>query len=142
MYRTRAWLIPLLLFPPCFVGLWCFVTLLLAQVGGWSQVAAVYPAQGDFAGQRWALQSGRMGAVRYGFVLTVGANEKGLALDVAAPFRVGHPSLFIPWGDISTSETQEWGASYTAFTFAKAPGVTLRLPRDLANEVLQARPDE
>lgn len=135
-------LLPFLLFPPAFIGMWCFVCWLLAQVGGWSRLAQVYPAQAPFTGRRWTTQFGRLGFTRYRGVLTVGANREGLFLDVMPLFRVGHSPLFIPWHDIATSEDTEWMMlSYVVFTFAQAPGVKLRLLHCLADEVVAERPE-
>ncbi len=77
---------------------------LIGRISGWSTLANIYRATGEFFGPTWKFQSGqfrwRMG---YNHCLTFGANESGLFLSVFFLFRIGHPSLFIPWGDITVS---------------------------------------
>lgn len=137
-----ATLLPLLLFPPAFIGMWAFVCWIIAQAGGWSRLAQSYLSQSEFTGRKWTLQFGRMGLSRYRGVLTVGANREGVFLDVMPLFRVGHPPLFIPWHDITIGEDTEWMMlSYVVFTFAKSPGVKLRLLRGLGDEVMAERPE-
>lgn len=61
-----------------------------------------------FAGQRWTAQSGWVGWARYTGVLTVGGDSVGLLLEVMPFFRIMHPSLFIPWIDITAEERTEF----------------------------------
>jgi hypothetical protein len=124
------------LFPFFFVGMWVFVTYLVALIGGWKRLAAHYQSNSDFLGQQWSFSSGRLGVSNYSAALTVGANSSGLYLAVLLPWRPGHPPLFIPWQEINTSTSKSlWGA-YVNFTFSRAPDVTLRLRKNLAEKLL------
>lgn len=128
-----------LLFPFFFVGMWVFVCFLLSLFGGWSRLAEAYRARAEFRGKKRYLQSGRLGLTNYNSVLTVGANEEGLYLAVMPLFRVGHPSLFIPWYDITTTEHQGWMFAYLDFTFTKAPSVKLRLLRKVGEKLIMMK---
>jgi hypothetical protein len=123
-------------FPFFFVGMWVMVSWLIAMIGGWSRLAGHYRASSDFLGQTWNMCSGRMGISNYNGVLTIGANSNGLHLAVLLPFRVGHPPLFIPWEEISTTPVKNFWVAYTELRFAAVPGVTLRLREKFAQRVL------
>lgn len=127
------------LFPVFFVGLWVFVLFLIARLGGWSRLAEYYQTQTRFEGQIWRFRSGRFRWASYNGCLTLGANDRGLYLAVFPLFRVGHPPLFIPWYDITTEEKKAFLTTYLEFRFAKAPSVTLRIPRSLGDTIVSKR---
>ena len=126
-------LLPILLFG--FVGLWILVCLPLAQLGGWSRLTLHYRAQTDFSGRKWEFQSGRLRWARYRGCLTIGASDRGLYLAVFSVFRVGHPPLFIPWSEITTSEHKGGLFAYRDFAFAKTPAIKLRLLQGLGDQI-------
>ena len=83
-----------------FIAVWCAVCYLLSLIGGWHTLAASWRTQDVFAGPKQSFCSGEMRwrwLVGYNGVLTLGSNMHGLSLSVFAPFRVGHPPLFILW---------------------------------------------
>ena len=129
------------LFPFLFVLLWVTVLFILATIGGWSRLAQYYQTQSQFEGKKWGFRSGRMGMTNYSGCLTIGANDYGLYLAVLPVFRVGHPSLFIPWYDITTSKSRKFFVSYWAFTFARVPSVTFSVPEKLGDTLLSYRTD-
>ncbi|HEV7238354.1 MAG TPA: hypothetical protein VGQ36_03870 [Thermoanaerobaculia bacterium] len=132
---SQDWL-PALFFP-AFVALWIGVVFLVATIGGWRSLAERYviePAQ--YTGTRWHMRSGVMrGTARYGNVLTIGADRRGLFLSILFLFRVGHPPLFIPWEHIEMRERRGWLFTYVDFIFKAVPGVQLTVSRKLADEV-------
>jgi len=122
-----------------FVVLWCLVCFLLALLGGWRRLAESYRLDGVFEGARWYMRSGRMRwGVNYNGCLTLGANGRGLYLAVMVLFRAAQPPLFIPWSDVGCLEQKGLLFKYVVFSFLRAPGVTLRLPRPLGVSLLQA----
>ncbi|MCB9076221.1 MAG: hypothetical protein H6631_01365 [Anaerolineaceae bacterium] len=129
------------LFPFVFIPMWCAVVFLLAVIGGWSRLAPYYQARSPFEGKKWGFRSGRMGMTNYNGVLTIGVNDYGLYLAVFPLFRVGHPPLFIPWYDITTSKSKKFFVSYLDFTFARMPSVTFRVPERLGDTLLAYRTD-
>lgn len=127
------------LFPVFFIGMWVFVLLLVAMLGGWSRLAEYYRTQTRFEGQTWRFRSGRFGWAGYNGCLTLGANHEGLYLAVFPLFRVGHPPLFIPWYDITTTEKKGFLSAYLEFKFTKAPSVRLQIPRTLGETIVSKR---
>ena len=131
----------MLIFPVVFIIFWVGISFLLAYLGGWARLAQYYEVRSPFAGQKWHMQSGRMGMTNYKGCLTVGVNESGLYLAVLPIFRAGHPPLFIPWYDITTAPSKQFFMSYLDFTFARVPSLRLRLPERFGNMVLSHRTD-
>ena len=133
---------PLELFIPClfftiFPLFWMGITFLLGQLGGWAALAQVYRFDGQFHGDRWGMQSGRLGFVNYNHVLTVGANSEGLYMKPLFFFRFGQPPLFIPWYDISV-ERKDGLFSQMEYRFQRGPSVRLKLRQGLSNRLEQA----
>ncbi len=134
-----AFIIPL--FVVGFAGLWVFAGFMVAQMGGWADLARVYRDDGTFRGRKWRFKSGSLGRLGgYGNCLTIGGNQDGLYLAVLLPFRVGHPPLFIPWPEITVSrKTRKFlfvTHSWTEFTFSRVPDVPLRITEGLARRIL------
>ena len=129
------------LFPFFFIFLWVTVLFILAYIGGWSRLAQYYQTQSTFEGERWNFKSGRMGVTNYSGCLTIGVNDRGLYLAVFPIFRVGHPPLFIPWYDITTSKSRKFLVSYLDFTFARMPSVTFSVAERFGDTLLSYRTD-
>jgi hypothetical protein len=130
---------PALFVPLAVVGfaLWfCFVSFALAHLGGWATLARAYRAWTPFAGTTRSGQSGAVGWSNYGNSLIVGCDQRGLSLAVLFLFRAGHPPLFIPWEDISVTESRSLFV-FTCFDlrFRKAPGVRFRIRPRLAERL-------
>ena len=122
-----------------FLGMWIYIGFMVGQVSGWGQLSRYYRANNPFDGERWRLRSGRMRFLTgYNNCLTIGANSQGLYLAMLLLFRIGHPSLFIPWQDISvkTGKTLLW--CWTEFHFRQAPGVYLRVFGKLGQQIQSA----
>lgn len=98
------WFIPLWVVG--FVALSMGIMALLAQVGGWSELAALYrepegmvrqPVQ-SFGMASLALRRGWFPLpVNYSSCAIVDVAAAGLHLRTWRPFRFRHPPLFIPW---------------------------------------------
>ncbi len=125
--------------PIFFVAIWCGVVALLAVVGGWSRLAAVYRAEGEYAGPIWYMQTARLGFTRYKGVLTAGATPEGLYLAVMPLFRIAHPPLWIPWDEIEVIEQAGLLGVSRAFRFAQKPEIILFMFPNLSDKLLAAR---
>jgi hypothetical protein len=114
--------------------------LLVSQVGGWATLARAYPSPRPFTGPRWRGQSaGMRWGVTYNGSLTVGADPQGLHLSILFVFRVGHPPLFVPWGDVTAVHEKSrrmpfsiLRVGYVELRFRRAPAVPLRIREALA----------
>jgi hypothetical protein len=135
--HTTPWLIILIpLFP---IAISVGAGSLAAVLGGWKKLAHYYEATEPFDGQRFYVRSGQFaGYVNYNGCLNFGTNLTGLYISVFVLLRIGHPPLLVPWADITARDSRRWFFETTDITFAKTPGVLLRVRRKLANELLGA----
>lgn len=113
---------------------WAFVVWLIALLGGWSKLAAVYPARPPFNESCWSLQSARFRWSSYSGILKVCADAQALHLSVFPLFRPGHPPLSIPWEDISSRQRMIW----VELRFYRAESVPVRIPPALAGRLEKA----
>jgi hypothetical protein len=136
---TWQWM--MLGFIPLFVAVWFGSMHLIAAVGGWRDLARVYRAEMpmEFA-RRWRFRGCTMRfGTHYNGCLTIGASAMGLHLSLWSVFRPGHPPLFIPWSDITTSVQRNLFLESIRFSFLRATP-WLQLRRDLAEDVLRTAP--
>jgi hypothetical protein len=104
-----------------FVIAWTLMFQLTSRIGGWATLAAQYKASETFTGDRWNFESAQMRRlIGYNHCLTIGAEPRGLYVSMYFLFRIAHPSLFIPWRDIS----------FVSKKFLWVKGVELRLGRE------------
>ncbi|MDI6763535.1 MAG: hypothetical protein QME83_10965 [Thermodesulfobacteriota bacterium] len=121
------------------VGFLAVLFFLIGRISGWSTLAYFYRFPGEFVGQRWRFQSGQLRwYLGYNNCLTIGASESGLYLSVFFLFRIGHPSLFIPWGDISANTQKSFWGRHMEFRFKQAQMIPLRVSLQLGEKVITA----
>lgn len=139
----RGWLtmVALLILGVLFVG---------ARISGWHELAKHYASYDRYEG-RWISQlddSGQEGGLEVSLrhsvsenAIKLGADSRGLYLQMSLPFRPFHPPLFIPWGDIKSVGIQElpWVNKKTRvrITFTQAPGIPLDVDWYVAGEIQQ-----
>lgn len=118
-----------------FALFWAGVVWLIAQLSGWSKLAAVYPSRIPFNETCWSIQSGRFRwNSNYSGILRVCADGQALHLSVFVLFRPGNPPLSIPWEDISAT-AYGFGVE---LRFYRAENVPLRISRQLAERIMPA----
>ena len=94
---------------PIFLLFWCAILFLISALSGWMDLAGNFRLTSTFTGPTWWFQSARMRwTSHYGGLLIVGADQTGLMLSVLSLFRPGHPSLLIPWSEISVASRREF----------------------------------
>ena len=114
-------------FPILFIVGWIFALRQLAWSSGWKDLAESYPAK-DFAGTKRRFQSALVGRVQHNGILTIGANNNGLYLDVWFPFSAGHPPLYIPWTNVvRVHREKRFFTNFVVLTFADQPHAMLHL---------------
>ena len=85
-----------------FICLWCGICLLLGFVSGWRTLAKRFRSTSAFMGSTWSGRSAYMRwLVHLGRILTVGTDSTGLFLRLMILFRIGQPSLLVPWSEVS-----------------------------------------
>jgi len=87
-------------FPVFLVGMFGFVSWVLSAFGGWGRLAEAYPDDVPVEGITYRWQSAQFGSANYGNCLTITADPSRLRLSILFLFRVGHPPISIPWGDV------------------------------------------
>ncbi|MDJ0928532.1 MAG: hypothetical protein QNJ73_12915 [Gammaproteobacteria bacterium] len=118
---------------------WCAIMLLIARVGGWSQLAGYYRATGPGPTQTWGFQSISLRYYTgYNGCITMGTDAAALHLSVWLPFRVGHPNLRIPWEDLHKAATPERFGVIRLFV-TRAPQIPLRLRQGQIERLEAAR---
>jgi hypothetical protein len=130
------WLIVALvivIWPIFFVALWSAVVTMMSLVGGWRRLAQTYRAiETPTAGKTTRFVTGRVGASRYRRLLTIITDDRGMFIDIRWIFRMGHPPLFIPWGDIHNARKMNlfyW--EFIAFDVGNPRIASMRLPSDI-----------
>lgn len=130
------WIIPL--FPVAFVLFWCAICYALAFISGWRRLAAIYEANGPTEGDRFLFRGGKIGSIGYNGVLHFAVARQGLFIWLFFPFRLGSPRLLIPWRDISASTQKGWMFDWVVLSFRREPGASMRLIRQLAEDISAA----
>lgn len=130
--------VPLYFLPPLIVVSWVLVSLLLSLVSGWWRLAWHYRHTGPIAGQhRWYFPIVTLvGWVPYMRWLAVAVGRDGLTLIPNILYRPGHPTLFVPWADVSAEAKANLAWGYHEFRFAKVPGVRIAVGKALALRML------
>lgn len=113
------------------------VSLLLASMSGWRALAQAYPLRVQLPAARKSFVGARVGGVSYQGSLHVAADDAGLYVASVALFRAGHPPLFIPWRDITTSSSKSVYGPMLRLRTRAVPESALELPLDLAAWVKQ-----
>jgi hypothetical protein len=134
--QNPTWLIAVI--PIVLLVLWVGVSNLSAIIGGWRRLAASYVSTGGESGTTFRFRSAKLGVVDYSNCLTFTASRSGLLIAVLLPFRLAHPTLFIPWREIAATSHSGWTKNYVELRFAKEPNVRMRLSRRLAEDLMAA----
>lgn len=80
-----------------FIGFWCLILWLLSHMGGWARLAHEFAASQPPAGDRFGMQSIRVGWVNYNNCVVIHSSEAGLHIQTWRLFVVAHPPIFLPW---------------------------------------------
>jgi hypothetical protein len=130
---------PLIYAHPIFFGAvfllcaWATIFTLISHIGGWAMLAKQFRALETFSGPRWYFQNAQMRWMAgYHNCLTVGADASGLYLSILYPFRIAHPSLFIPWREISFSQTKILGFKVVELRLGRDSSIPFRISPSLA----------
>ena len=135
------YLIPLI-FPVFFIAIWTFVLGIIAVAGGWQRLAKHYTTRDmltPYQGKKLRGKSARFGGTSYKRMLIFGANMQGLYLATNIIFRFSHPTLFIPWSDITTEERDGVFMSFTTLTFSQAPKVKMTISSKLMSQLQELK---
>lgn len=138
MHAIPVWFWVMLSTIPTFLGSIAIIMPVVARVGGWSRLAESYQAVVPVQGRRWKFRSiGMRYGMDYNGCIEFAVDSFGLEVGVFALFRIGHATLFIPWGDISLA-THPKSNSRIGLVPTKQPDVVLWISSRLAEQLREA----
>jgi hypothetical protein len=121
------------------IASWIAIMLLVSAGAGWRRLADFYSADRPFEGKKFFLQSARLRyRMSYNNILTIGANPEGIHVSVFFPFTVGHPTLFVPWEEVSAEAKHVWWIGIVLLQFSRCPSIPFWISRRLADKLVQA----
>lgn len=138
---TTALLIKILAFS---VGIWIVVGLIRGYIGGWMRLAHFYRASTHKGaikgtGRRRFFQTVYMRWLMvYGDCITFRADVRGLRISVLPVFRIGHPSLLIPWDDITVIEGKGVLRPFVELRFQGEPSIPFRMSDHVYRNLAQS----
>ncbi len=88
-----------LLFFPIFIGMWVFVTYVIAKVG-WADLVEHFRFGEDFVGKKIGVISAGVNGASYQNALVLKCNHVGIYLRPTFLFRMFHPPILIPYKSI------------------------------------------
>lgn len=88
------------LFPFFFIGMWIFATFTISQFAR-AQLAKKYKHQESIKGRRIGFISTSINSANYSNAIVLYSSEEGITLKAVLLFRLFHPTLFIPWSEIT-----------------------------------------
>jgi hypothetical protein len=138
--------VPPALFPFFLAGLWLVGTGATALLGGWRYLAAHHRAPEGFEPspeQRFRFRSivlrrSFLFPARYNGCMTIGVTPRGLYLVPFVLIRFLHPSLLIPWTEISACEEDSFLWSRWVNVESKNGGPRIRLYGAVGDKVVAA----
>jgi hypothetical protein len=114
---------------------WFLLSALIARASGWKALAEAYPLQSDPTGTKLRFQSATLRwSSNYTGLVQIGCDSQGLYLSIFLLFRIGHPPMFIPWGDIRT-ESRGGLVPGLTLRFSRKPGVPFTISRALGEKL-------
>ena len=128
-----------LLAPGVIVG-WFAVIGLLSWSGGWSRLARVYRDEMSELtdGHTWRMQSVSLrGWCGYNNCINIEATVKGLKISPWFIMRPGHPPLFLPFDEMTSSSRTMLGVGLEQVRMKQEPAIRIDFRRTLVDSVRQ-----
>ena len=128
-----------LLAPGVIVG-WFAVIGLLSWSGGWSRLARVYRDEMSELtdGHTWRMQSVSLrGWCGYNNCVSIEATAKGLKIAPWFIMRPGHPPLFLPFDEMTSSSRTMLGVGLEQVRMKQEPAIRIDFRRTLVDSVRQ-----
>jgi hypothetical protein len=122
-------------------AIWLGTLWVISLTAGWWRLARAYRSAAPFNGKKWHLQLMALRAnCGYGLV-TFGADSTGVYVAVPLGRLQGHPSLFIPWEDVSFARLDPPALRVYPYELRpkQADGVPIRMFTKLYERLIAAR---
>lgn len=125
---------------PFILGIWIIFICASAFgfLGGWTKLAKHYKFESHFEGQKWKFQSLNIGKTNYTNLVTVGSSSRGLYLSIFILFRLGHPSILIPWEQLIIKREKIGLNQYNSLQPAACPRIKIFLSDRLFYQISEA----
>jgi hypothetical protein len=121
------------------VGASALSAAFVSRMSGWHELARRFALQSDFPSETFRFKSARMRrGINYNNCLTIGASPMGLTIAMPWLFRMGHPSLFVPWNEISVTRTKIFWLPMVQFNLGRGKPVPFTVRARLAEEIRAA----
>ncbi len=124
--------------PALFVAFWWVISILIARLGGWTQLAEWYATNDDFPAKRLHFRSMQIGMASYSNAITIALDSNSLYLRPFLLFRLAHAPLKIPYRDLTARVIEGRRGRHVTLSVARAPELTLTLTRDVADAIQKA----
>ena len=130
-------------FPFIFVGMWLFISSMLARMG-WVHFAAAYGCETRPIGTSHKVPFACFGGhgARYNGVVRAVVTESGLYLYNFILFRAFHHPFVLPWSSIERAEPYSllWSRGYTLYIQDSVGTFQMKIRDSLAAEIQQHAP--
>lgn len=133
-------LLMLILFPAFFAGVWCLSIVALSYFSGWRKLSRRFRKTSDPMGKT-SIGQGLFLTIymrywcHYSGVVRLIAAPDALYLSIQFLFRMGHPTLRIPWNEIRMSKARYCFREYLQLSLGSEEQVPLRMPKSLARRL-------
>ena len=117
--------------------MWCFVSYLLSVFSGWNGAASIYRNESEEPEETFSFQSARINIVDYNGCLIFGRNERGLFIKAMLIFRLGNPTLFIPWEEVQVEDSSIAFIKRKTITFRRYGEMKVVISNRLAEKIIR-----
>lgn len=93
------------LFPFLFIGFWVLLSFLLSKMG-WQKLVDQYGVETNVGGEKFGTVSMSIGTSTYTNAILLRYDHHGIYLRPIWLVRLFHKPVFIPWKEITVTETQ------------------------------------
>ena len=122
-----------------FIAMWFAVGFMTAMISGWWELAETFRSKRRWQGRLLRFHSAEMNGAPFGSYYNCvhfGVSKDGLFIALNFLFRGSHPSLMVPWEEITVLEgTSGVLLKKKQLLLGREQAVTLRLSAALAEEL-------
>lgn len=124
MQDTALTILAVIGFAIIFPLFWMAAVYVISRFGGWSRLAASFPATRPATGEAFGWCSARFANfANYSNCLNITVSSTGIHIEPIIFFRIGHPPLFVPWDVVTELRLKDrWLFSITRLTITDPDG--------------------
>jgi hypothetical protein len=127
-------------YPIFFVVVWCSTCFVISALSGWYSLSKRFRAQSEPYGDMRSAGPFFYGVqmrfrTNYSSVIRLTAAGDALCLSVLFLFRVGHPSLSIPWNEIKFGRARILWRRYIVLALGNEEQIPMRISERMAHNL-------